>query len=225
MSALWGISDITTTDGPLSFPLSFDDYAADVATADDLLESLGLGPGSAMLVAWTFSEAGLYTPLFEAAWRRRVIVSCAEATAPDGYRVALLSGALPRIAAVVGINGAVLDGLEAAGRDLADVFRAVPVVAARPDACWRLNSLGVPARLWAHLGPVLSVECAARGGAHVPRGWSVAVDAGGRLTVSPETLRAGGRGPWRIPGRWRLSAGDCSCGRRGQRVTPRDPGQ
>jgi hypothetical protein len=225
MSALWGISDITTTDGPLSFPLSFDDYAADVATADDLLESLGLGPGSAMLVAWTFSEAGLYTPLFEAAWRRRVIVSCAEATAPDGYRVALLSSALPRIGAVVGVNGAVLDGIEAAGNDLAEVFRAVPVVAARPDAWWRLDSLGVPARLWAHLGPVLSAECAARGGAHVPRGWSVAMDGDGGLTVSAETPRAGGRGPWRIPGRWRLNAGDCSCARRGQRVSPRDPGR
>ena len=206
-----------TADGVQSYSVGFADFAADVAAAERVLAGFGAGPGASVLYTSLMSEAALYTPYLEATWRRGAVVSCADATGPDAYRVPMLIGALPRLAAVIGINAAVLDGLEAAGRDLAAVFAPVPVVAARPDAHPRLHRAGVAALLWAQLGPMIAVECAARTGAHVPDGWSVAaVEAG--VAVRAAATRACGDRPWRIAGPLAVVEGGCSCGRSGARV-------
>jgi hypothetical protein len=218
---LWGISEVLTLDGPQSFAMSFEDFEADVASANDILESVGAGRGDSILALSTFAESGVYTPVFAAAWRRRVIVSCAEATAPDAYRVALLMRVLPRLRAVVGVNGAVLDGLEAARNDVGDVFTGAAIIGARPAAWGRLTDAGVPARLLVQLGPALAIECAERVGAHVSPTWHVEADAHGLLRVEPVVARACGTQRWQAVGRWVVVEQPCACGRTGQRVEVR----
>jgi hypothetical protein len=219
---LWGISEIATLDGPQSFAMSFDDFETDVASADDVLQSLGVARGDSVLAVSTFAESGVYAPVFEAAWRRGIIVSCAEATAADAYRVALLIRVLPRLRSVVGINDAVLDGLAAAEQDISSVFAGEAVVAARPSAWARLPHAGVPARLWVHLGPALGVECTERAGAHIASGWHIDSDAEGILTINAATERACGVQRWRAEGRWSRVAQPCACGRTTPRVVARD---
>lgn len=218
---LWGISEIATNDGPQTFAMSFDDFEADVASAGDMLESLGADRGDSILAVSTFAESGMYTPLFEAAWRRGIIVSCAEATAPDAHRVVLLVRVLPRLRAVVGVNDAVLDGLAAAGHDIGSAFAGAAATAARPGAWARMRSAGVPARLWVHLGPALGVECAEAAGAHIASTWHIDSDADGVVTVHSAAARASGAQRWQAEGRWSLVARPCQCGRSGQRVEVR----
>lgn len=214
---LWGISQVVTADGLRSYPVGFADIAADTAAAQDELRRLGVEPGQSVLYTSLMSEAALYTPYLDATWQLGAVVSCADATGPDAYRVPMLIGALPRLAAVIGINAAVLDGLEAGGRDLAAVFATVPAVLARPDAWPRLRDAAVPALLWAQLGPVIAVECRARRGAHVPAGWSV--EAHGPYTVVRAGAgRACGEAPWRVATAVSVDDGPCGCGRSGARI-------
>ena len=217
--ALWGISQVATAAGPQSCPLSFADFAADVASARASLATLGVTAGSSVLYTSLMSEAALYTPFFDATWELRAVVSCADATAPDAYRVPLLTAALPRVAAVLGINAAILEGLAAAGVDLAATLASVPVVGARPDALAGLIGAGVPALLWAQVGPMLAVECPARAGAHVPAAWSAAADDGG-VVVRARSPRACGDRPWRVAVALTVVEGSCACGRTGQRLQP-----
>jgi hypothetical protein len=221
MQPLWGISEIATLDGPQSFAMSFDDFEADVVSAGDILESLGVARGDSLLAVSTFAESGMYTPLFEAAWRRGIIVSCAEATASDAYRVALLIRVLPRLRAVVGINDAVLDGLAAAEQGISSVFAGEAVVAASPGAWARLRAAGVASRLSVHLGPALGVECAEGAGAHIATAWRIDSDVDGVLTIHSAAERACGPQRWQAEGRWSLVAQHCACGRTTPRVAVR----
>ena len=101
--------------------------------------------------------------------------------------------------------------------ELARVFAPAPAVLARPEAWRRLVDAGVPALLWAQLGPMIAVECPARAGAHVPPGWLVEPD-GAEAVVRAAAARACGGAPWRVSVAVAVEGGVCDCGLGGARV-------
>jgi hypothetical protein len=122
------------------------------------------------------------------------------------------------VAAICGVDKAVLDGLKMIGHDAEKIFKG-RIVWARPDAYELVAAMpGVTARRVAEFGPALGLECAAGEGLHMDgRDWALS-DAGGtiRLTsrqhrISPlEDLDTGVKG--------KLMAMPCSCGNRDPRV-------
>jgi hypothetical protein len=211
-NALWGVGTFMTTDGPVAYPVSADDVAADTEAAGRTLDSLGIGRGDRVLIVGLVSECAHLVPFHEALRSRGAILSGADATPFDAPRTAKLVRQLePR--AVLGVNGVVLDGLVTEGFDLGEVFAPVPVVAARPDALDRLTSAGVSANVWAHVGPAVAVECRPGAGAHVDEAqWDVTEDTG-TVVVAPRAGRALPAGAYRTEVRARVERGQCGCGR------------
>jgi len=114
------------------------------------------------------------------------------------------------------------DGIEgppgqAEGLGLLDVFGAVPVVGARPDAIGRLRDAGVAPVVWAHVGPTVAVECAPGRGAHVDEAvWEVG-SRDGAVVLSPRSPRALPPGPYPITA-GEVVRGACPCGRADARL-------
>jgi hypothetical protein len=211
-TTLWGIGTFATADGATPFPVSAADHEADVAAAGRALDSLGIGRGDRVLVVGLVSECVQLVPFHEALRRRGAILSGADATPFDAPRTAKLARQL-EARAVLAVNGAVVDGLVSEGFDLASVFGAVPLVAARPDAVGRLSAAGVDPVVWAHVGPAVAVECRPGAGAHVDEAlWDV-TEEDGTIVIVARTPRAIAAGPYQTGVRATLTRGQCACGR------------
>lgn len=211
-TTLWGIGTFATADGATPFPVSAADHEADVAAAGRALDSLGIGRGDRVLVVGLVSECVQLVPFHEALRRRGAILSGADATPFDAPRTAKLARQL-EARAVLAVNGAVIDGLLSEGFDLADVFGAVPLVGARPDAVGRLRAAGVQPVVWAHVGPAVAVECRPRAGAHVDEAlWDV-TEQDGTIVIAARSPRAIAAGPYQTGVRAALERGLCPCGR------------
>src|SRR5579862_4121515 len=126
-AALWGVG----TFGGVDFPVSAEDFEADTGAAGRALDSLGIGAGDRVLIVGLVSECAHLVPFHAALRDRGAILSGADATVFDAPRTAKLTRQLG-VRAVLGVNGPVLDGLDAEGFDLLEVFGTVPVVGARP---------------------------------------------------------------------------------------------
>ncbi|HVM65872.1 MAG TPA: hypothetical protein VMU14_13490, partial [Acidimicrobiales bacterium] len=210
-TALWGVGTFVSAGEPVDLPVAPEDFAADTAAAGRALASLGIGPGDRVLIVGLVSECAHLVPFHAALRARGAILSGADATIFDAPRTAKLTRQLG-VRAVLGVNGAVLDGLVAEGTDLLDVFGTVPIVGARPDAVARLRDAGVAPVLWAHVGPTVAVECAPGRGAHVDEAvWEVAA-RDGAVALSPRAPRALPPGPYPV-GAAGVARGACPCGR------------
>jgi hypothetical protein len=164
-----------------------------------------------VLIVSMLSQAIHAVPLERAAGKLGALYSSADATPFDAFRVASLVRQLePRV--VVGITGAVLDGLVEAGRDVGDVFGSVrAIVAADGDAYRRLHAAGLTPRRAVQLGPTTAVEALdRRGPVYDATRWAVE-EVDGELVVSnlvprlteARRLRTGIRG--RVVGEGRVS--------------------
>ncbi len=112
----------------------------------------------------------------------RVTYGIAEAMGWDHRRTAVFHRELDPHA-VIGLSAETLEGLASAA-DVGEMFRATPVVLARPAAVPVLRGVGVSAALMAAVGPALALECPERGGAHVNAAeWRVGV-RDGQLSVA-----------------------------------------
>jgi len=209
---LWGVGTFASVDGPVSFPISADDFVADTAAAARALDSLAIGRGDRVLIVGLVSECAHLVPFHDALRARGAVLSGADATPFDAPRTAKLARQL-EVRAVVAVNGAVLDGLADEGFDLGAVFGPVPLVGARPDALGRLRAAGVEPVVWAHVGPAVAVECRPGAGAHIDETiWEVA-EEDGAVVVAARTARALPAGPYRTGVRAELARDRCPCGR------------
>ena len=222
MSAtLWGVGTFVSEGAAVDLPVAPADFEADTAAAGRALGSLGIGAGDRVLIVGLVSECAHLVPFHAALRRCGAILSGADATVFDAPRTAKLTRQLGA-RAVLGVNGAVLDGLEAEGFDLAEVFGAAPVVGARPDAAARLRGAGVTPVVWAHVGPTVAVECAPGRGAHVDDVlWEVST-RDGAVMIAPRAPRALPPGPYVI-GSAEVERGACPCGRAGARLVGLTP--
>ncbi len=207
-------------------PVSVDDIRRDVLGAVRALQALGLAHRSTVLLLAKVAEYGQSYPLHRAALDLGFSVCSADASAFDVERLAMFARLLS-LAAVIGVDQVVLDGLVEAGLDAGAVFGGVGVVLARGSAhrqlCDQLSDLDVAVRRMELIGPALAVECA-HGGLHVDgTQWEVVAD-GGRLLLTSRSRRAHPLRAWDTGMDGSVHHHVCPCGRREPVVVLADGG-
>jgi hypothetical protein len=169
-------------------PLSFDDMQHDTAAAMTAVSALGLPDRSIIIVTSTVADVGFFHPLQVAAKEMGLLVCNADASAMDVDRVEMFARLLT-VAAVIGVNDALVDGILERGHDPKSFFSSVPTVIAGAGAHDRLLAAGVDALAFELLGPAMALPCRYRK-LHVDgRQWAIS-DEGGTLHVSNRARRA-----------------------------------
>jgi hypothetical protein len=196
--------------------LTWTELARDTAWVTERLRGHGLAAGQRALL----TASG-----FEGFWGRSVIgalgalhvpYGIAEAMGWDHRRTSVFHRELhPH--AVIGLSAETLEGLSGT-TDVGEMFRATPVVLARPAAVSLLRRLGVAACAFAPLGPALALECPERSGAHVNAAeWRVG-DRDGELFIAAGERRASALARTPLGVRGRVVTGTCGCGSEDPRV-------
>jgi hypothetical protein len=193
-------------------PLSFDDVVHDSAAGAAAVLALGLPDRSVIVMTSTVADIGYFHPLQTAAKDMGLLVCNADASAMDVDRVEMFTRLLD-VAAVIGVNEAMVDGILERGYDPRSFFASVPMVMARGRATDRLAANGVDAWRFELLGPVPVVSCRSRNLHFDGRQWNIEAD-NGILHVSSRVRRAlpFSRFDTRTAGS--VSHDACPCGRR-----------
>lgn len=154
-----------------------------------VLDTFGFAPGRAVLLICQFEEAAQFVPIEEALTERGLILTNAEASIYDGSRAESILRRFD-VAGIIGLNGALLDSLEALKVDVVGLLTG-KVVWARPCAYDRLaGSSGFTLLRYLEVGPGLGLECAAAAGAHVDaREWKLS-QASGAISITSRLARA-----------------------------------
>ncbi len=154
---VWGIGRVVVGDAVVPWPVSEADIDDETEVATTQLRALGLAADELVLIVSLLSQAIHVAPFERAAGTVGALYSSSDASRFDAFRTASLIKQLgPTV--VMGIDAAVVDGLEDLERDLAEVFGSVrAVVAADPDAHHRLGSAGVTVGRWLRLGPLSAI--------------------------------------------------------------------
>lgn len=204
----WGVGRLVLDGEVVPWPVSQHDIDDEAESQAPRLAALGVGPGDLVLIVAMLSEAIHAVPLEKAAGKLGALYSSADATPPDAFRVAYLVRQLEP-AAVVGVNGAVLEGLSELGRDAGEILGPVAGhVATADDAAYdELTRLGLAPRRWVKLGPTSAWEegpgaldyDATRWDATAVEGEIVLTNRAERLTPC-ERLHTGVRGEVSAPG-------------------------
>lgn len=156
---VWGVGRLVVDDEVTPWPVSQHDIDDEAESQTSRLAGLGVGAGDLVLIVSMLSEAIHAVPLEKAAGRLGALYSSADATPPDAFRVVYLMRQLEPVA-IVGVNGAVLEGLRDLGHDPGDVFRPVAgrVATADAPAYDELTRLELTPRRWVKLGPTSAWE-------------------------------------------------------------------
>jgi hypothetical protein len=186
---VWGVGRLVVDGEVTPWPVAERDIDDEAESLAPRLAALGLEAGGLVLIASMLSQAMHVVPFERAAGKVGALYSSADATPFDAFRVAALTRQLePQV--VMGITGDVLDGLEQAGRDPAEVLGTVPaVVTADDDAYVRLRSAGLRPRRWVRLGPTSAIESIGDDGpVYDAMRWDVEQD-GSELVISNRVPR------------------------------------
>jgi hypothetical protein len=188
--APWGIAQYDGPGGRVAFEVSHAEIERAIGGAVPTLAGLGIGSGSRVLWCSVLSEAAHLWPLMIGTMLASGQLSLADATAPDALRVAMFLRRLP-YQAVMGVNDAVLDGLDELGHAYGDVFAGVAGLGARPGAYERLRDAGLAPQWFVLCGPAVAIAPAPGEPARVDPGeWSLAVADDGRILVTSLQPRA-----------------------------------
>jgi hypothetical protein len=187
---LWAVGCYAGADGPVTWEISHEEIQRDLGSAPRALAALGVGAGSRVLHCSLLSEAGQFFALVIGTMLVGAQVSCADATSGDASRVAMFLRLLD-YDAVLGVNAAILDGLDALGIPYPDAFARARVVCARPDALARLATVGIAAHAFVLCGPAVAIAPSPGAPAVVadPDEWELGT-SDGRITVSNLRPRA-----------------------------------
>ena len=220
---IWGVGRLVVDGAVTPWPVSETDIDDEAEAAAAHMVSLGVGAGDVVLIVALLSEAIHAVPLEKAAGLVGALYSSADATAMDAFRTEYLVNQL-RPRAVVGVSGPVVSGLRERGREPADVFTAVPVVATADDVAWRvLVDAGLSPRRWVKVGPTSALECAERAGLHLDgERWDVDV-ADGRVVLTNRATRLTPCARLRTDFAGSIADDPCRCGRPGPRLMPAAP--
>jgi hypothetical protein len=186
---LWGVGSYEGGATRESWEISQGEMQREIGAAPRRLEALGLTGGTRVLLCSMLSEAGQFWPLTIGAMLTGAQLSCADANEGDAVRVAMFLR-LVEYRAVLGITGAILDGLDALDRNYEEVFGSVPVLGARPDAYARLVGRGLAPHHFVLCGPALAIGSAPGAPACVDADeWRLDLE-GDRVTVTNLEPRA-----------------------------------
>jgi hypothetical protein len=187
----WAIGRYEGPAGPVTWEISHEEIERDLGNAPRALATLGVGAGGRVLHCSLLSEAGQFFPLVIGTMLVGAQVSCADATSGDAARVAMFLRLLD-YDAVLGVNAAILDGLDELGVAYTDAFARARVVGARPDALARLAAAGIAAHSFVLCGPAVAIAPAPGAPAVVDPGeWELG-ESNGRITVTNKRPRATG---------------------------------
>ena len=157
MTSIWGVGQyVDRTGHRVAWEVSHAEIRRDTDGATTRLEAIGVEPGRRVLWCSMLSEAAHFWPYIIATMVRGAQLSCADATRGEAVRVAMFTRQMT-YHAVLGVNGALLDGLDDLGRPYADVFRDVSVLGARPDAHARLVAAGLRPTHFVLAGPAVAI--------------------------------------------------------------------
>ncbi len=188
--ALWGIGSYEDGTARVPWEISHAEIQRDMGSAARTLATLGITTGTRVLFCSMLSEAGQFWPLTVGAMLSGAQLSCADANEGDALRVAMFTR-LVEYRAVLGVTGAILDGLDALGHTYAEVFGDVEIVGARPDAYRRLVEAGLHPHHFVCCGPAVAAGVAPGAPARLDTDeWQLDTDAGGRILVSNLQPRA-----------------------------------
>jgi len=182
---VWGVGRVVVAGEMVPWPVSPADIDAETGSQTMSLRRLGVREGDVVVICSKLSEAIHAFPLESAANALGARYSSTDATEFDAFRTAaMIEQVSPSV--VIGVNGEVVAGLRALGRDIHDVFAPVAVVATvDDDAHGALSAAGLAPRRWVKLGPASAFECEARDGAHFDGSrWRIDADGDGGLAIS-----------------------------------------
>jgi hypothetical protein len=152
----WGVGCYEGAQRRVPWEISHDEMRRDIGAAPRVLAALGVTTGTRVLLCSMLAEAGQWWPLTVGVMLSGAQLSCADANEGDALRVAMFTSRI-EYHAVLGVTGAILDGLDALGRDYADVFGGITVIGARPDAYARLRTAGLAPHHFVCCGPALAI--------------------------------------------------------------------
>ena len=190
MTVAWGVGQYVDGAGQrIAWNVSHAEIERDMGRAIARLEAVGVGPGRRVLWCSMLSEAAQFWPFIVATMLRGAQLSCADATYAEATRVAMFTRQMDYYA-VLGVNGALLDGLDGLGLPYSDVFANVTVLGARPDAHGRLVAAGLSPTHFLLAGPAVAIGDAPGSPARVDSTEWALRDLDGRVAVTSIAERA-----------------------------------
>jgi hypothetical protein len=153
-------------DGPVAFPATQAFFDAATIVAERRLAELGVRAGDVVIICSQSAEVLQFAPYERASNTLHAAFTCVESSRIDGPRLRSFID-LFRPRAVLGVNSAVIDGIDLSTTSLAEVFARVEIVAAKPTAHALLRAEGVDAAIWTDVGPLVALECSFHSGPHL----------------------------------------------------------
>lgn len=207
-SDLWAIGRVDLADGEVAdMPITWSEIERDTVWAAQILDLLGVGAGDFCFYSFFYGQSAQFWPLMKATFDRHGRMASGMPTAWDSYRLETYMR-LFQLKLDFGVSPEILDGLEAAGHDIAKVFASAETLVALPGAWERLVAKGFKPWRLTWLGPILAVDPCDGGGGRFDHGqWTLEAEAGEILVTSApgrtarfERARTGARGEVREVG-------------------------
>jgi hypothetical protein len=198
-------------------PYSKPEFDRQVAAYQFRLGTFHFRTGNQVLITSLFDESFQFAPLQYSLREFGLVLLSSDSSFFDAARAESILRRFD-VAAVVGVNAAVLDGLAAIGHDQNKLF-ANRVVWARPDALARLVDVpGITLRLWLEVGPAVAMQCAHGEGAHIDRmEWKVD-EVNGEVVLSNRLQRALNFSGYHTGVHAHIEYAACSCGSADPRI-------
>lgn len=132
-----------------------------------LLSTFHFRTGEKVLVTSELKDVVQSLPFERAVMAYGMVVCSADSTFFDAARVESILRRFQPVA-VMGLSGATLEGLQAAGHAPVELLQG-PVIWARPCAYEKLEGSGLNIRAWREIGPAVGMECEHANGLHFDR--------------------------------------------------------
>ena len=185
----WAIALLRLPSGFQPYAVSRRDMERDTAWAIKVFAWMGLRKGLPIHLIGAGSDNASLWPFENACIHLGIPFGMGEPVQIDSGRSDMFLRRF-QMQAVIGLSNGVLDGLQAASRDLQQLLGPSPVLAALPDACTRLKSAGLAPWRMAQVGPIYAFEAPDGGGARYDTAEWLVEDDGTQLLLTSLAPRA-----------------------------------
>lgn len=153
---LWAVAAYDDGVQRVPWPVSNTEIERAMGGSCAVLGEIGAVAGARVLFCSVLSESAHFWPLMIGTMIGGGVFSLADATESDALRVAMFARAL-HLHSVLGVNEAILDGLDELGHAYAELFAGVDVIGARPGAYERLVAAGLSPQWFVLCGPAVAI--------------------------------------------------------------------